>query len=143
MTRQRLGIDIGGTFTDIVFLDESGALLTSQDPILVLVDHDTLEARVDLPAELYGELELGRTYTLIAEAPVNTELPGTLLGIEPVIDTASRTFRCVFEISNPEAKLPAGFTVFLAWPPKDEPSNGTMTVGSPTDGSEVGLPDRP
>jgi hypothetical protein len=119
---------------------ETGALLTSQDPILVLSDHDTLEARLDLPAELYGELEIGRTYALLAETPVNRELHGTLQSVDPQIDTASSTFRCTLTIDNEGAKLPAGFTVFLAWPPNADDS--VMTVTSPTDGNEVGLPDR-
>ena len=38
---------------------------------------------------------------------------GRLIALDPVIDSASRTFRCLFEIANDDESLPAGFVVFL------------------------------
>jgi len=95
---------------------EAGASLTNRDTILTFFQMDPLEAVLFLPVELYGKLKPGRDYTFIAEEPVNTELTGKLKTIEPVVDAASRTFRCIFTIENPEKKLPAGFTVRLPWP---------------------------
>ena len=94
-------------------LVEPGATLSGSDQILYLADLDTLEAQLNLPVGMFGQLERGKTYRLRAESPVNDELEGRLKTIDPIIDTASRTFRCVFEIDNPDAALPAGFTVYL------------------------------
>ena len=131
LERHRITAPFDGLIVRVVA--ETGSLLTSQDPILVLADHDTLEARLDLPAEMYGQLEIGRTYTLAAEKPVNRELHATPQSFDPLIDNASGTFRCRFTIPNEGARLPAGFTVYLVWPPT--PVDVT-TVQAPTDQSQ-------
>lgn len=95
---------------------EAGAMVTRNDKLLILAHLDELEAHVHLPAELYGQLQLGKEYQLQAESPVDHSLTGKLKTIDPVIDTASQTFRCVFTIANEGVKLPAGFTVLLNWP---------------------------
>jgi len=97
-------------------LAEPGATLTETDKILVLYALDPLEARLFLPSHLFGKLEVGHTYKLLAGEPINTELVGTLKTVDTVIDPASETFRCAFTIDNPEATLPSGFTVHLLWP---------------------------
>ncbi|MEX1019523.1 MAG: PfkB family carbohydrate kinase, partial [Litorilinea sp.] len=93
-----------------------GSLLSPEQPILSLVALDPLHAVVWVPIDRFGELEDGRQYRLAAAAPVNRTLAGTLITIDPVLDSASREFRCVFEIDNPDASLPAGFTVRLLGP---------------------------
>ena len=95
-----------------------GATVTRQDQIVSIAQLDPLEAQLFLPIELYGKLRVGRGYELNAEAPINKIILGKLKTVDPVIDAASRTFRCVFTIKNPESKLPAGFTVRLKWPQK-------------------------
>lgn len=95
---------------------EPGATLTRTDPIVTLAALETLEAQVFLPIELYGKVELGKTYKLIADEPVSKELQGKLKTIDPIFDTASRTFRVVLTIDNPGGKMPAGFTVNLVLP---------------------------
>jgi multidrug efflux pump subunit AcrA (membrane-fusion protein) len=112
--RYELRAPFGGT---IVRIDtESGATLTSRDPMLTLFAFDPLEAVMFLPVDLYGEMEMGKDYRFAAEAPVDRELTGKLKTIEAVIDSASRTFRCVFTLQNSDHKLPAGFTLRLIWP---------------------------
>ncbi|MHC4107327.1 MAG: hypothetical protein ACYSTY_04490, partial [Planctomycetota bacterium] len=77
------------------------------------------EAQLNLPIELFGSLKVGERYMLVADDPVNDELAWRLKTVNPIIDTASRTFRCVFSLDNPGAALPAGFTVRLNWPQEE------------------------
>lgn len=93
---------------------EGGGTLTQRDPILSLVALDPLEAEIYMPVTLYGELKPNASYRLHAEAPIHAELVGELIVLDPVIDSASRTFRCIFRIANPDSTLPAGATVRLA-----------------------------
>lgn len=100
----------------IRLIAEPGATLSQTDQLLFIADLDTLEAHLNLPVEMFGKLEVGQPYRLQAGHPVDKELTGTVKTVDPIIDTASQTFRCVFTIENPDAKLPAGFTVYLVWP---------------------------
>ena len=93
---------------------EPGAMLTRTEHILLLADLDTLEANINLPEQLFGQLKVGSTYKI--STAHHGDLSGKLKTIDPIIDTASRTFRVVIAIDNPKAKLPAGFTVYMAWP---------------------------
>ena len=103
----------------LVFFGEDGdfegkvAVIEGDD---ILADLDTLEAQLNLPVEMYGQLEMGRAYRFIARQPVNREIDGKLRLVIPLIDTASQTFRCIFTIDNRKERLPAGFTVYLKWP---------------------------
>ncbi len=93
-------------------LVEPGATLQRGGEMLVLVQLDPLEAEVFMPIEAYGLLRAGQTYTLTADPSITDQpLTTTLKTIDPLIDSASRTFRCVFEIPNPGETLPAGFEV--------------------------------
>jgi RND family efflux transporter MFP subunit len=92
---------------------EAGASLTREEPILELVSLDPLEAEVYVPAERYGELEIGAAYSLLAGAPVDAPLSATLDRVVPVIDPGSRRFRAVFVIDNADDALPSGFPVAL------------------------------
>ena len=95
---------------------EEGATVAQTEEIVMVAQLDPLEGQLFLPVELYGQLTVGESYQLEAEDPVNQQLTGKLKTIDPIIDAASRTFRCVFTIENPESTLPAGFTVRLVWP---------------------------
>lgn len=96
-----------------IHLDAGGTVSTS-DPILSLVAMDPLEAEVHLSIDVMEQMEPGRWYRLSGAAPVNRELLGRLISVDPRIDWASRTFRCLFRLENPGGKLPSGFGVRLA-----------------------------
>ena len=66
-----------------------------------------------------------------AGPPANGEVTAVLDTIDPVIDPASQTFRCVFTIDNREARMPAGFTVSMEW--KDQPAPGVHAVEASQD----------
>ena len=93
---------------------EEGATLRREDPVLSLVAMSPLRAELRLPVTAYGELKVGQQYTLQAAAPINGEIQGELAFIDPRIDPASRTFRCVFKVANADHKLPSGVAVRLA-----------------------------
>ena len=95
---------------------EPGATLSQSDPVIVLVDLDPLEAKLFLPATMYGELEVGQRVALRGGTPIDRRLSGRVKTIDPIIDPASGTFRCVLVIDNADAAMPAGFTVTLPWP---------------------------
>jgi RND family efflux transporter MFP subunit len=93
---------------------EVGATVSKADPILSLAKLDPLEAELFLPVELFGQLAVGGLYHLDAAQPVNAQLTGRLKTVDPIIDSASQTFRCVFTIPNPQSKLPAGMLIRLS-----------------------------
>lgn len=98
----------------------AGATLRQEDSILLFVDLSRLKAEFHLPAELFNLFQVGKFYDLEAEEPVNRRLRARLRSVEPVIDPASRTFRCVLEIENAEESLPAGFSVRLIGPSRGD-----------------------
>jgi RND family efflux transporter MFP subunit len=123
LQRRRLEAPFTGTVKTIEMSE--GATLTGQNHVLTLVKLDPLEAELNLPVALYGQWTEGKQYRLQAGEPVNDTVIGKLTHVSPVIDSASRTFSCVFEIDNPEGdELPAGFTVHLAsFEPVKKPGN--------------------
>jgi len=92
---------------------DEGATVSRTDPIVHLVKLDELKATIYVPAERYGQFKTGQVYTLAAGQPVNRELQATLKLIDPLIDSASGMFRCVFTIDNADEALPGGFPVRL------------------------------
>jgi RND family efflux transporter MFP subunit len=97
---------------------EEGATLGTTDKIVALIALDPLEAELYLPASLLGKIRVGQTYTLETDQPGMGPLQARLKFVSQNLDYASQTFRCVFEIPNPEWKLPAGFMVRLATTPE-------------------------
>lgn len=95
-------------------LVEPGATLQRGGEILVLIQLDPLEAELFMPLDYFGQLEEGKAYTLTADRSItDAPLRARLKTVDPLIDSASRTFRCVFEIPNPDESLPVGFSVFF------------------------------
>ncbi|QQE11363.1 efflux RND transporter periplasmic adaptor subunit [Planctomycetota bacterium] len=93
---------------------EAGSTLADNEPVVSIASLDPLKVNMYLPIEVFGKLNEGKTYNLYADKPINTNLNAKLTHIDPIIDSASQTFRCVFEIQNSDYKLPAGFTVHMA-----------------------------
>ena len=88
-----------------------GTSLTSSDELLSIACLDALEAELHLPLELFGTLEAGKSYRLLAAEPVDRHVRGRLVLVDAVIDAPSRSFRCVFEIDNANRALPGGIAV--------------------------------
>lgn len=92
---------------------ETGEMMKVEDPILLLVDLTTLRVEFNLPVSMYAGARIGSVLTLHASAPADRTVQGTLAMVEPIIDPATRTFRCVVEVDNRELRLPAGFTATI------------------------------
>ena len=91
----------------------AGQTLTSDDPLVRVVDHRRLRVEVFLPLESFGGLRQGDECRLRAQAPVADTITGEVTFVEREIDAASETFRCVFRVDNAEGELPVGFAVEL------------------------------
>ena len=98
MTDYRIGVDIGGTFTDIVFLDDDGRVLTKK--ISSSVDNYA-QAIVDGITEVFAErgLEGGQILEVLHGTTVASnailELKGARIGL-----IATKGFRDILEIRN-------------------------------------------
>ena len=114
-----------------------GTTLTRDDQLLTIIRLDQLEAELHIPLDLHSQLEVGRSYGLIAGPPLNGRLQARLVFMAPLVDSATQTFRCVFTLDNLDQKLPAGFTVQLDMPSLTR-SGSEATVShdvSPTTGT--------
>ena len=96
MTDYRIGVDIGGTFTDIVFLDDGGRVLTKK--ISSSVDNYA-QAIVDGLTEVFADTGMGGEQilevlhgTTVASNAI-LELKGARVGL-----IASKGFRDILEI---------------------------------------------
>ncbi len=119
LERYKLRAPFDGQITRLLF--EEGATVAEDEDLIHLIKMNPLEAELHLSADLLKDLQTGRQYMLIADAPVNDELIATLDFVDRNIDTASLTIRCVFTIDNADLVLPSGFTVRLKSPePIDE-----------------------
>lgn len=94
-------------------------------PVISLVDTTSLDAELNLPVEVWSELEVGTWYELQAGIPVSRPVIARLRSAQPDIDAATRSVRCVFEIPNPDAVLPSGFAVHV-------PATGPRTAAAPS-----------
>ncbi len=96
---------------------EEGATLQRGGEIITLVQLDPLEAEFYIPIDLDGQLAVGQSVDLRVDAAIAAarSIPtvnATVKSIDPVVDSASRTFRAVLTIPNPGTRLPAGISVF-------------------------------
>jgi RND family efflux transporter MFP subunit len=90
-----------------------GTTLTRDDDLLTLVRLTELEVELHVPLDFYNQLDTGNTYRLLAGAPVNKHVLGRLDFVAPMVDAATRTYRCIFTVNNEDLHLPAGFSVRL------------------------------
>lgn len=100
---------------EVVYVAQKlGAIPHPGEKLITLVNRDQLRVELQVPVEWFGRLATGETYQLSAEAPVSTRLEARLTYQEPTIDSATKSFRCVFLIDNPAGHLPVGFLVHLS-----------------------------
>jgi RND family efflux transporter MFP subunit len=90
---------------------EPGQTVSPGDLMIEFTDLSALKAEFFLPIAWFGKMTSKKEYELLAGDPFNTTLTGQLELTDPVFDSASRTFRAVFKIDNPDRSLPAGFPV--------------------------------
>ncbi len=91
-----------------------GNLVEAGMPVFSIVSANHLRVEMNLPLELFGKLEGGKTYEMTGGAPVSQHIKAKLKFVSPMIDSASQSFRCVFVIDNQDMALPAGFPIQLS-----------------------------
>ena len=109
---------------------KQGTAVDGSLPVVTLASLDTLEVEMYVPSDRFGSIRNGSTVNLSAGTPVNSDLSAKVCSVSPVIDSASNTFRCVLQIDNTTAGLPAGFSVVLT------NADGPETSGKSVAGKE-------
>lgn len=89
-----------------------GQAVSRQTVLLQLVDLSQLQIELQIPMNAYAQLKVGDSYSLRAESPVNRDVDAVLIAIDPVLDSGTQSFRCVFNVDNQDLLLPAGFLVY-------------------------------
>lgn len=95
-------------------MTEEGSTLRREDKVLTLVSMSPLRAELRLPIQWFGKLKAGQKYKLQVGQPINQIFESELKFIDPRIDPASQTFRCVFAIPNEDHAIPSGIVARLA-----------------------------
>ncbi len=90
-----------------------GSTVSQGMPVVRVADLSRLRAVVFVPYEWHADLRPGVVLPVRADIPVDRLLDAVVVSAEPVIDAATRTFRCVVEIDNRDRRLPAGFTIVV------------------------------
>lgn len=88
----------------------------SVDPVLRLARLDPLHVEVLMPANQFGQYALGESLDVMPEEPVGGKYSGKITAIDPIIDSASGTFRLRLNLPNPKKRLPAGIRCEIAKP---------------------------
>lgn len=130
LAQERLeALTVRAPFSGVVVrvIARAGETLPLGEPIATIAQLDHLRVEIDLPAAWLTGLEPGALYPLAGESPIERTLPATLVHVEPMLDPATASVRCVFAIDNRELRLPAGFTVL----PHRGPLEDTLSEGLP------------
>jgi membrane fusion protein (multidrug efflux system) len=88
-----------------------GERLQEDQPVLDVVNVDTLKVELHIPSSRLEELVVGQVYTLGTNFRGVLSIEAKLTSIAPIVDPSTDTLRCIFEIDNRDMKLPAGFVV--------------------------------
>ena len=126
--------DLRAPFDGVVLRrsQEPGANLQRGDEIVSLIKLHPLKAEAHVPVEFYDQLVVGQQYPLTDATLGFDKLNAELIFIAPLIDSASNTFRVVFEIDNEDLSMPAGFEVFLS-PQSIKTANGSTASAAATE----------
>lgn len=90
-----------------------GAMVSQQTVVMRLSNLSRLRVMMHLPVRYQNELKLGRTYRFKSDLPDTNPVPAKLLSIGRLIDAATKTIPCLFEIDNENLELSAGFEVHM------------------------------
>lgn len=90
---------------------DQGDLLSTNDPIVTILDIARLNAIVNVTERDYPRLHVGQKTTVRADAFPGEVYEGTILRIAPQFREASRQARVEISVANPERKLMPGMFV--------------------------------
>lgn len=80
----------------------------NSDPILSLATLDPLHVDLLLPANYFGHIRPNQMLLIKPDSGMIDASPATVIIVDPLIDSASGTFRVQLVMRNPEGKIPAG-----------------------------------
>ncbi len=89
----------------------------SEQPVYSVINIDPLFVEVIAPVSLFGVTSEGSTATVIPEAPIGGRYEAEVIAVDPVIDSASGTFRIRLELPNPGSELPSGLKCQIDFSP--------------------------
>ncbi len=92
------------------FVDE-GAMLTSNWPIVSILDNSTMTAQIDVIERDYPKLKLGQAAKVETDARPGETFDGNIVRIAPLLKETSRQARVEIEIPNAEGRLNPGMFV--------------------------------
>ncbi len=87
-----------------------GAFLRSGQPITDLANIDAIRVNFSAPERYLSLLKKGAGVTVSTTAYPGYELKGTIIVIEPILDSATRSARIIARVENPGRKFRAGMS---------------------------------
>lgn len=93
-----------------------GEYRDDQSHILTIARLDPLRVEVLLPIELYGQIAVGDSATVIPEAPIGGRHTARVTVVDRVLDAATATFGIRLELRNPDLSVPAGLRCEIELP---------------------------
>ena len=78
------------------------------DPIMELATLDPMYIDLLLPASYFGQIVNGQKLMIKPQADAIAPRTAKVIIVDPLIDSASGTFRVQLKMSNPSNKIPAG-----------------------------------
>jgi HlyD family secretion protein len=88
-----------------------GDYLQNANPVITLVDSRELDIFLELPEELSGQINSGKRVILSSRALGDWQGQGTIAGVIPSVETASRRQRVRVRLNNPPLGLVSGMAV--------------------------------
>ena len=92
------------------FVDE-GAMLRANDPIVSVLDVNSLTAVIHVIEEDYPKMRIGQAVVATTDAYPGREFAGTVVRVAPLLKETSRQARVEVEMPNPELLLKPGMFV--------------------------------
>lgn len=91
-----------------------GDLAESTDPLLTIVDLETVSTVVHITEHDYQRVQVGQTATVVTDALPTREFIGTVVRKAPVLSAETRTAAVHIEIPNPKTVLKPGMHARVA-----------------------------
>lgn len=99
---------------EVMRIEQSiGNSVRQGETVIRVADLSRLQAAVFMPYSWFDRVRAGQQIQVQASTPLNRLIPAQIVSVEPAIDAATETFRCVVEIDNSDRSLPSGFTVVV------------------------------
>jgi RND family efflux transporter MFP subunit len=81
---------------------------TAEQPIAEIANLDDVELAANVPAQYLSRLKVGLRATLMSDAYARRTFPGTIVGIAPIVDTATNSALARIRAPNPGHALKVG-----------------------------------